>query len=213
MGRGRGINHKKRKRRKNTPLLFPNLCVFCAFCGYFSYFLFLHLFALLATLRESIPGCWSRRGRGQTSRFTPTALNSAAQRRAVPCEAFRRSMVAHAGVPTAPIIEPQRGSTNYSQNALGLMHCGTPLGFVVCSNFNPVTKRCQISDIRYQREGRSAFRVEFQWPLAILNLPSFPFPLSPFPFSLNSFLFPLISSMGFGVELLCSSFQCGLNLI
>ena len=25
--------------------------------------------------------------------------------------------------------EPQRGSTNYFQNALGLIHCGTPLGF------------------------------------------------------------------------------------
>ena len=41
-------------------------CVFCAFCGYFSHFLFLPFFALLATLRESIPGCWSRRGRGPT---------------------------------------------------------------------------------------------------------------------------------------------------
>ena len=34
--------------------------------------------------------------------FTPTALNSKAQRRA-----------AHAGVPIAPMIEPQRGSTNH----------------------------------------------------------------------------------------------------
>ena len=42
--------------------------------------------------------------------FTPTALNSGAQRRG-----------AHAGVPTAPMIEPQRGSTNYYQNALGLI--------------------------------------------------------------------------------------------
>ncbi len=25
--------------------------------------------------------------------------------------------------------EPQRGSTNNFQNALGLIHCGTPLGF------------------------------------------------------------------------------------
>ena len=45
--------------------------------------------------------------------FTPTALNSKAQRRAVPCEAFRRSMVAHAGVPISQMIEPQRGSTTY----------------------------------------------------------------------------------------------------
>ncbi len=42
--------------------------------------------------------------------FTPTALNSRAQRR-----------VAHAGVPIGPIIEPQRGSTNHIQFALGLI--------------------------------------------------------------------------------------------
>ncbi len=58
--------------------------------------------------------------------FTPTALNSRAQRR-----------VAHAGGPTAPMIEPQRGSTNYPQNALGLIHCGTPLGFVIFYPFQP----------------------------------------------------------------------------
>ena len=59
--------------------------------------------------------------------FTPTALNSGAQCR-----------VAHAGVPTAHMIEPQRGSTKNYQNALGLIHCGTPLGFVVFVHFNPV---------------------------------------------------------------------------
>ena len=53
--------------------------------------------------------------------FTPTALNSGAQRRAVPCEAFRRSMVAHAGSPIAPMIEPQRGSTNHIQYTMGLI--------------------------------------------------------------------------------------------
>ena len=58
--------------------------------------------------------------------FTPTALNSGAQRR-----------VAHAGVPIAPMIEPQRGSTNHFQNALGLIHCGTPLGFVIFCPFQP----------------------------------------------------------------------------
>ena len=42
--------------------------------------------------------------------FTPTALYSGAQRR-----------VAHAGVPIVPMIEPQRGSTNHVQNALGLI--------------------------------------------------------------------------------------------
>ena len=59
--------------------------------------------------------------------FTPTALNSGAQRR-----------VAHAGSPIAYMIEPQRGSTNNFQNALGLIHCGTPLGFVIFVHFNPV---------------------------------------------------------------------------
>ncbi len=39
LGEGRGINHKKCKRRKNTPFSFPNLCVFCAIYDYFSYFL------------------------------------------------------------------------------------------------------------------------------------------------------------------------------
>ena len=42
--------------------------------------------------------------------FTPTALNSGAQRR-----------VAHAGVPIGQMIEPQRGSTNHIQYALGLI--------------------------------------------------------------------------------------------
>ena len=41
--------------------------------------------------------------------FTPTALNSRAQRR-----------VAHAGVPIDPMIEPQRGSTNHFQYTLAL---------------------------------------------------------------------------------------------
>ncbi len=40
--------------------------------------------------------------------FTPTALNSGAQRR-----------VAHAGVPIAHTIEPQRGSTNNSHLPIG----------------------------------------------------------------------------------------------
>ena len=42
--------------------------------------------------------------------FTPTALNSGAQRR-----------VTHAGVPIGHMIEPQRGSTNHIQFALGLI--------------------------------------------------------------------------------------------
>ncbi len=42
--------------------------------------------------------------------FTPTSLNSRAQRR-----------VAHAGVPVGPKIEPQRGSTIHIQYALGLI--------------------------------------------------------------------------------------------
>ena len=79
--------------------------------------------------------------------FTPTALNSGAQRRA-----------AHAGVPISPMIEPHRGSTNHFQNALGLIPCGTPLGFVICCPFRP--------SVRY-------------------------------------------ATLGFGVELLCCSFQCG----
>ena len=84
-------------------------------------------------------GSDSRKDRGETQRgrraegahlaFTPTALNSGAQRHAVPCEAFRRSMVAHAGLPSGPMIEPQRGSTmNQSQSKLVII-CGTPLGF------------------------------------------------------------------------------------
>ena len=58
--------------------------------------------------------------------FTPTALHSGAQRR-----------VAHAGLPIAQMIEPQRGSTmNQSQSILVII-CGTPLGFVVFVHFNP----------------------------------------------------------------------------
>ena len=93
-------------------------------------------------------GSDSRKDRGETQRgrraegahlaFTPTALNSGAQRRAVPCEAFRRSMVAHAGLPSGPMIEPQRGSTmNQSQSKLVII-CGTPLGFKFVLHSNPV---------------------------------------------------------------------------
>ena len=54
----------------------------------------------------------------QTSSFYANGVKlQKAQRRA-----------AHAGVPISHMIEPQRGSTNYYQNALGLVHCGTPLG-------------------------------------------------------------------------------------
>ncbi len=49
--------------------------------------------------------------------FTPTALNSKAQRRE-----------AHAGVLIGHMFEPQRGSTNNFQYALGLIQCGTPVG-------------------------------------------------------------------------------------
>ena len=62
----------------------------------------------------------------QPIQFTPTALNSRAQRR-----------VAHAGVPIGHMFEPQRGSTsNQSQGILDMI-CGTPLGFVVCYPFLP----------------------------------------------------------------------------
>ena len=81
--------------------------------------------------------------------FTPTALNSGAQRRA-----------AHAGVPVAPMIEPQRGCTNNIQYGLGLIHCGTPLGFEIFYPIQP-SVRC--------------------------------------------------ATLGFGVELRCSSFQFGLH--
>ena len=53
-----------------------------------------------------------------------------------------QSMVAHAGVPTASMIEPQRGSTNYFQNASGLIRCGTPLGFVFLS----ISTQCALCD-------------------------------------------------------------------
>ena len=77
--------------------------------------------------------------------FTPTAINSKAQRRE-----------AHAGVLIGHMFEPQRGSTNNFQYALGLIHCGTPLGFDICCPIQP-SVRC--------------------------------------------------ATLGFGVELLCSSFQ------